>query len=600
MKQLSCSHCLYETRFMYQFLKHLSEVHENTANFSIRCGIDGCLNSYSLVSSLRKHMQRKHNQKIKPVNVDDYDFDEPYQNENEDSQIEDEIKIEKTDTEKALNEIAVFLLNMKEKHLITEKTCANIVTKFEDLLSRCLDETEKVLLEDDILLSDDQKSRILKPLTLFRDSLTSTNTPYKQKILFQKYGYIAPKEILLGGEDKVMYVPIIETLKQLVQKDDILSLILNPPNVQEGLFDSFASGDLMKKNEFLSKTNCLQIELYIDDFQIVNALGNKTKKHKICALYWSLGNIPSHMRSKLYTIQLLALTNSENTKKYGFKTVLKQFLEDMKTLETEGFSVTVDNQHFHFFATVSVVIADNLAAHEIGGWNESFSGFRICRFCNCTKDQKQFFSENKFELRNKKSHTEILKLVEEDPALCTVYGVRKPSCLNELEHFDIVWGSPSDIYHDIFEGFGVDVVKTVVEHCISAKYFTLDYLNERIENFPYDGAHSKNKPVKLSMSGGKLSVKQTAAESQALIRLLPLFVGHRVPEEDKHWINYTDFLEVLDFVLAPSLTGGQILYMEGIISEFLEDFFLLNPMLNIRPKAQFLIRSFDKNGNPPI
>lgn len=39
--------------------------------------------------------------------------------------------------------------------------------------------------------------------------------------------------------------------------------------------------------------------------------------------------------------------------------------------------------------TIQVVAADNLGAHSIAGFNESFSGGYICRCCTATSTNKQ-------------------------------------------------------------------------------------------------------------------------------------------------------------------------------------------------------------------
>lgn len=82
--------------------------------------------------------------------------------------------------------------------------------------------------------------------------------------------------------------------------------------------------------------------LYIDDFQIVSPLGNKTKKHKITAIYWSLGNIPHQFRSKLYTIQLLCLTRTSNIKKHCHQ-IFKNIIMDIKVLESQGINIPGTN-----------------------------------------------------------------------------------------------------------------------------------------------------------------------------------------------------------------------------------------------------------------
>lgn len=81
--------------------------------------------------------------------------------------------------------------------------------------------------------------------------------------------------------------------------------------------DHFWDGVLFKRNAILSKECAISLILYVDDFEICNPLGTSSKKHKICALYWILGNLPPGFQSLLSSIHLAALINSNDVKVYG-------------------------------------------------------------------------------------------------------------------------------------------------------------------------------------------------------------------------------------------------------------------------------------------
>ena len=81
----------------------------------------------------------------------------------------------------------------------------------------------------------------------------------------------------------------------------------------------------MQNKSFLLYKHAIQIQLYIDDFQIVNPLGNKTNTYKITGLYFTIGNIPRQFRAKSFAI-----------KKYGFGVIFSDILTDLKVLENEG------------------------------------------------------------------------------------------------------------------------------------------------------------------------------------------------------------------------------------------------------------------------
>ncbi len=58
---------------------------------------------------------------------------------------------------------------------------------------------------------------------------------------------------------------------------------------------------------FSKDPNDLAIVLNYDDMEIVNPLGSHVKKNKLAMFYFSLTNIPPQFRSKLATIQLVAI-----------------------------------------------------------------------------------------------------------------------------------------------------------------------------------------------------------------------------------------------------------------------------------------------------
>ena len=590
MNRIFCYLCCFSTRFVSLLLRHYNQEHAHKPNFLICCGIEGCLSSYDTVSSFRKHIYRKHkyskvltNSSNKSIVIEEELNSSPV-----DFQLQDELPCTSTSED---NSLTRFILNMREEKGLTEKAMASIIEEYSsNIINRCIESTSSIVHSKHVL-SDKDKEDILNPMKTLLKEHEEANTVHKQRKLFREKGYIAPVEIKLGNNDSVMYVSLLDTLKRLLTHEDVLSHVLNTDKTNNP-YDSFTSSDKFKKNKlFSSNPKALQIQLYVDDFQIVNPLGNKTKIHKICAFYWVLGNLPVHLQSKLYTIQLAILTENRNVKKYGFEQVMSSLIADLKTLEEVGVSVVVNGISLNFFGTVSIFIADNLACHEVGGYLESFSSYKSCRFCNATKESRSAsFYEKDFELATPESYDAKIASLKFNPNLASAYGLKRNSELNKLGYFHVCWGCPSDIAHDIYEGFALDLVKATIEMCLTKKYFSVEYLNEKIVDFPYSAIDFKNKPaVVIKESAVKVTIKQTAAQSLCLLKMLPLFVGNKIPSDAAHWILYCDFLDALDYIVAPSLNKGEIKFMESLISEFLEKFFQSYPSLPVKPKAHFLV-----------
>ena len=111
----------------------------------------------------------------------------------------------------------------------------------------------------------------------------------------------------------------------------------------------------------------MQLVLYDDDFGTVNPLGNKVSKYKVPAFYFVLGNIPAKYHSCLNDINSVLLSPPALNQKYGYQEIFLPSLDDIK-LETPRLKIKFEGQEHIFWGTVSVVVADNLAAHALGGF----------------------------------------------------------------------------------------------------------------------------------------------------------------------------------------------------------------------------------------
>lgn len=170
--------------------------------------------------------------------------------------------------------------------------------------------------------------------------------------------------------------------------------------------------------------------LYVDDFEICNPLGTSRKKHKICALYWILGNLPHGCHSLLSSIHLAALINSNDVKVYGFKKGLEPLITDLITLEQHG--IYVNKLGKTLKETLQFVVADDLGAHIIAGFVESFSGRCVCRFCTTDsfEIQDKQVGTGVPSLRTEEIHSNHLKTLKES-CLKNYCGVKSKCALSE-------------------------------------------------------------------------------------------------------------------------------------------------------------------------
>ena len=147
-----------------------------------------------------------------------------------------------------------------------------------------------------------------------------------------------------------------------------------------------------------------------------------------------------------------------------------------------------------------------------------------------------------------------------------------------------------NVMHDLLEGALQHILKHLLHVLISEKkYFTITELNSKIAGM--DG----NRPSKLTRGelreNGICTLHLTciiiyllfycdisASQTWTLGRLLPIMIGHKVPEGDEHWKHYLNTLQVTNYLLAPGILPDEVAYLSVILREHHEMFVQLYPV----------------------
>lgn len=97
--------------------------------------------------------------------------------------------------------------------------------------------------------------------------------------------------------------------------------------------------------------------------------------------------------------------------------MLEPLLHDLVVLEKHGVFVPQIGKNVK--GTVQSVVADNLGAHGLAGFVQTFSGEYVCRFCtgSFSDFQSKQVQSGDFRLRFKESHNEHVKSAEESGKL---------------------------------------------------------------------------------------------------------------------------------------------------------------------------------------
>ena len=172
----------------------------------------------------------------------------------------------------------------------------------------------------------------------------------------------------------------------------------------------------------------------------------------------------------------------------------------------------------------------------------------------------------------------------------TVQGIVRQSVLNCLTHFHVCLpGLPPCLGHDLFEGIVKFDVGLILKRLHQNNKQSIDlscrHLNRLIKHLNYQGTDARDKPAMLS--DGK-AVAGHAAQVWCFLRLLPVLLSDVIDVTDEAWQMLLLLREIVELVCAPRVSYVQILYLNRLISQYLEERLELFPCVSLRPKHHYL------------
>lgn len=207
--------------------------------------------------------------------------------------------------------IGSLLLKLESIYNVTGKCLDDLVEQLQFICtssSQCISNlVRSVLTQNNCTVDESVISELVEKLQL-SNHLTKAFGPegpfhskYKKgKYFKENFCFIEPVENLLDplNNCSFQYVPILQSLKKLLENKDIVSKILTTHSGNASQFSSFRDGKHFRLNEFNTDGDLrISLILYVDDFEICNPLGTSRKKHKGTAVYWVLADVPSELRS---------------------------------------------------------------------------------------------------------------------------------------------------------------------------------------------------------------------------------------------------------------------------------------------------------------
>lgn len=284
----------------------------------------------------------------------------------------------------------------------------------------------------------------------------------------------------------------------------------------------------------------------------------------------------------------------KQVEKYDVNTFLTGIVDEFLKLE-DGCPMTIGGRTETIYSTLTAVVADNLASHQVGGFKAGFStGFRKCRSClGLDEDIQTKFRDADFIPRNKADHDaqcEGLNLELLHQHYSRLYGINKISVFNKHIYFHVIGGLAPDIMHDLLEGVIPLVLALFIAHCIDRKYFTFKQLNHIIANFNYGRAEVVDKPARITSKHLKdYTIRGSATQKWLLAVYFLVMVGSKIDTSDPALHCYRLLLEICRLVFKTSLSTLQLSNLENFIADFLAAFKECFPSRRLIPKMHHLV-----------
>lgn len=387
------------------------------------------------------------------------------------------------------------------------------------------------------------------------------------------FGYQIPlrESLRLFLEIPGMFTGILDYMKKISQETNIISNI-----IQSKLWKTFY------QPQFVDET-VLPLYIFFDDLEVGNVLGSHNGSNKFGIIYASIASLPPRIASRLNSILFSTIFYSEDKKKSNNETVFKSLIDELNYLRENGILIKIDNVTKRVKFQLILILGDNLGLNGICGFVESFKAKFCCRICRTSSDDYEKYVNHNCNLRNAKNYEEDIRLKDVSKT-----GIKEACVFNNVKGFNIINNFTVDIMHDLLEGVCVYVLRAILFYFIFKKeYFTLQTLNDRINNFDF-GTENTNKPplIKVKQGKEKLNMKFSAAEMLCLVRYLGLIIGDLVPKTDKNWSLYINLRHLIDIVMSPQIVESDAKDLDKIVKNLNSSYFELSGKL--KPKFHFL------------
>lgn len=190
--------------------------------------------------------------------------------------------------------LAVFSLRVREMHCVPAVVHTDIMNSIADIIRVIMEQVLKTVICE----FENRGLHLGEVFEVFQVDLMvdAMFTFSRSDFMLQKFcreflAFIEPTECVINGNAKVYIVPIFAQLKTLLSKQDVLQEVLQNSTIvaDPHMLCDFKSGVLFQNSDQYNKSTIF-LNMYNDEFEVVNPIGAKRGKQKLNAVYFTIGN----------------------------------------------------------------------------------------------------------------------------------------------------------------------------------------------------------------------------------------------------------------------------------------------------------------------
>lgn len=245
---------------------------------------------------------------------------------------------------------------------INEKTTNDIFRLTDTLLKQTHQFCQKLVTTNGETSLDSLNSS----MNLICNEIQKFDSSYKRKQFIENLpSFVKPKQVGIGthwenvrSKDSEFRTPVRkQSLFSMVSVLDIIKNLFEKPHVREAYFtynektkhvckpneyQDYCCGSIYKETElFKLHPNALQLQFFVDGFEVCDPLKSKTGLHSQVGLYMSIRNMPPEFAYCMNNIFVICVVNENDLKKAetDYTNLLEQLVSEVNVLETSGVDI---------------------------------------------------------------------------------------------------------------------------------------------------------------------------------------------------------------------------------------------------------------------